>query len=82
MHKIYNTWTVLISVIILLVLVIVYVCMKTVGGFDNDYFNQGYEYAKILDKDNRLTFKNLKKGCPKCTNVDYNKYKNMIHTNI
>jgi len=62
---------VLIAVLVFLVLL--FFIKIGIAGFSNDDIRIKYEKAKFLYDNDRLTFRNLKRDCPDCTNVEYNK---------
>jgi hypothetical protein len=68
----------IVAVVVLILMVLIYYSRPVSFGFQDDSFWQKYEYAKYLHENDRLTFKNLRKGCDTCTNVDYSKFKSMI----
>lgn len=62
-------------VVVLIFLVVLFFIKIGISGFHNDDIKQKYKKAKFLHDNNRLTYKNLKKECPDCTNVEYAKMK-------
>lgn len=74
-----NSNHILIGLLIFLIfLVILFFIKLGKAGFADDKYIQKYEHARFLFERNRLNYKNLKKVCPNCSNVDYNRMKTML----
>lgn len=65
-------------IVVLIFLVTLFFVKIGVSGFHNDDVKQKYQKAKFLYDNNRLTYKNLKRDCPECTNVEYIRIKTQL----
>jgi len=62
-----------------ILVLIYYIYTKYQAHFADE--SKEYSVAKYLHEKNQLTYKNLKKRCPNCTNINYMEFKNKLKNN-